>query len=205
MSSILTIPPTNTNDVERAKDFLFAIYGEGGWTESAYLELSDRINYLIEFSDERLIVLPMPTYDHQTIVLILGRLFQDWARLHGGRAFISPYPVRLTSGKFREPDVMLYCADHLDRITKQYGGIPDLIVEVLSPSTKGIDLDEKKSEYAQAGVSEYWIVDSESTHIEQYVLDNDAYRLHATLGTGDTLRAVTLEDLEMSVEKIYTA
>ena len=205
MSAVLTIPPQDVNEIERVKDFLFTVYGEDKWTEESYLELSDRVNRLIEYSAGRLIVFPMPTSDHQDIV---GRLYialANWVRDYGGRAFVAAYPVRLASEKFREPDVLLYRPENIHRVKKQYGEPPDLVVEVLSPGTKKTDLEEKVIEYAEAGIGEYWIVDTESVRIEQYVLDDDHYRLHATLGTGDTLLAVTLEDLEISVEKIYAA
>lgn len=199
----LMIPPQQDADIERAKDFLFAVFGEQRWTEEKYLELSANTNRLVELSERRLFVLEMPTSDHQDIVLILGRLFQDWARSYSGRALISPYPVRLWPGKFREPDVMLYSAERRERVGQQYGGPPDLVVEVLSPGTEKTDTEEKLAEYAQAEIPEYWIVATESPRVEQYVLSGNAYRLHARVGPGESVRAATLADLEAPVDSIY--
>jgi len=201
--SVLTIPPQRAADVDRAKDFLFKMYGENDWTEQSYLEIANRSNQPVEFSEGRLIVLPMPTPDHQDLVWKICEAFKTWARKHGGRAFISPLPIRLGLRKFREPDVMLYSAEHSDRIAKQHGGPPDLVVEVLSPSTQDVDMEEKMYEYAQAGIGEYWIVDSESIHVEQYALDGDRYKLHAALGKGDVVRSVTLDGLEVRVDEVY--
>jgi len=203
MSAVLTIPPQTAADIERAKDFLFTVYGEGKWTEESYLDLSDRVNRLIEYSAGRLVVFPMPTSDHQDIV---GRLYialVNWARDYGGRAFVAAFPIRLGPEKFREPDVLLYRPENVQRVKKQYGEPPDLVVEVLSPGTKKTDLEEKVVEYAEAGISEYWIVDTESVRVWQYVLAGDRYELRASLGEGDTLRAMTFEGLEIPVERIY--
>lgn len=201
--TLLTIPPLRAEDVEPAKDFLFALYGESRWSEEDYLAMSDRVNRIIEFSEGRLAIPPMPTPEHQSIVLTLAIILNAWALAHNGRAFVSPMPVRLWRGKFREPDVMLYSAAHRDRIEKQFGGVPDLVVEVLSPGTEKVDTDEKMDEYARAAIPEYWVVAVGAARVEQYVLEGEHYRLQATLGAGEMLRAVTLADLEVAVDEVY--
>ncbi|MDW8325324.1 MAG: Uma2 family endonuclease [Anaerolineales bacterium] len=199
----ITIPPTRAADVEPAKDFLFSVYGEGLWTEERYLDLSGRTNRIIELSEGRLIVPPMPTPEHQDVVGALYLILRAWARRHGGRAFVAALPVRLWAGKFREPDVILYTREHTDRIEKQYAGVPDLAVEVLSPSTEKVDLAEKMQEYAEAGIPEYWIVDAESPRLEQYVLAQGRYTDWARYGPGETVRAATLADLEFPLAQLY--
>jgi Uma2 family endonuclease len=201
--TVLTIPPKSAQDTQRAKDFLFEVYGERLWSEKQYLELSDQINRLIELSEGRLIVPPMPTPDHQDLVGNLYMLFRIWARNHKGKTYMSPMPVRLWPRKFREPDVMLYSAEHRDRIKKQYAEALDLAVEVLSPGTEKTDMDEKMEEYARAGITEYWVVAVDEPHISQYVLDEGQYRLSAEMHEGDIVRAVTLSELEVAVDEIY--
>ena len=202
--TVLTIPPTRPEDIDQAKDFLFKAFGEKRWTEGAYLQLSDGYNRLIELSEGRLVVPAMPTPEHQDIVWRIGEALKAWARKHGGRAFVAPLPVRLWAGKFREPDALLYSVEHRDRVEQQYGGPPDLVVEVLSPGTEDIDTDDKVTEYAQAGIPEYWIVDSNSPRVEQYVIKGQRYRRHARLSAGHMLRAVTLPDLAISLDSLYT-
>ena len=69
-------------------------------------------------------------------------------------------------------------AEHGHIITaNRVKGVPDLIVEVLSPSTHRHDRIRKKARYAKAGVPEYWIVDTDERAVEQYVLERGAYRL----------------------------
>ncbi len=201
--STLTIPPARVDDIERAKDFLFAIYGEARWTEAAYLELSDRTNRKIELSEGRLIVPNTPTPEHQDIILNIAVILRAWALRYGGHAFVAALPVRLWSGKFREPDLLLFTAQHRDRVKKQHVEPPDLAVEVLSPATEKVDMQEKMREYAQAGIPEYWIVSTDAPELEQYVLERGQYRLQARLGAGETLRAATLPDLTVAMDEIY--
>jgi len=64
-------------------------------------------------------------------------------------------PVRLRADKMRVPDVVFYRSEHVDRIHEQFADPPDLVVEVLSPSTRAVDEVEKLAEYAAAGIVEY--------------------------------------------------
>jgi len=199
----ITIPPARADDVGPAKDFLYSIYGEGQWTEARFLELSERTNRIIELSEGRLIVPPMPTPEHQDILWNVAEILKAWARQHGGRAFVAALPVRLWAGKFREPDVILYTREHQDRIGKKYAGVPDLAVEVLSPSTEKVDMADKMREYAEAGIPEYWVVDAETPHLEQYVLAQGRYAPPTLYGPGETVRAATLADLEFPLAQLY--
>lgn len=201
----LAIPPERIEDVDRAKDFLFSVMGESRWTDEKYLVFSDSHNRLVELSEGRLIVFEMPTPRHQDIVGNLYFQFRLWADRHHGKALMAPTPVRLWPGKFREPDVFLYSAEHLNRVGEQYAAPPDLVVEVLSPGTASLDLHDKRDEYARAGIPEYWIVDSERSRLEQYVLEGERYRLQAQLDLGDTVHSVALPDLVVPIELIYAS
>ncbi|MBI3761718.1 MAG: Uma2 family endonuclease [Chloroflexi bacterium] len=203
--TLLAIPPQRVEDIDRAKEFLFRTFGESRWSEERYLDLSDSTNHLIELSEGRLIVLPMPTPKHQDIVGNIYLVFRRWASEHKGKTLMAPVPVRLWSGKFREPDVMLFSAEHRDRVGEKFSGPPDLAVEILSPGSIANDKDEKFKEYARAGIPEYWILDSEQPSLEQYLLEGEKYRLHAQLGSGDMARADVLAGLEVSIDVIYTS
>jgi Uma2 family endonuclease len=106
---------------------------------------------------------PHPTFAHQTA---LQNLF---LKLHGfvesrqlGIVRFAPLPVRLWPGKIREPDIFFIAKEHAERIGEQVCGVPDLVVEVLSPATRETDRGEKFFEYAKSGVREYWLVDPEN-------------------------------------------
>lgn len=157
---------------------------QGEWTEADYWPLSER-NRIIELSDGKLIVPPMPTDDHQMIVGNIYRAVWHFVADHKlGRVRMSPLPVRLWPGKIREPDVMVMLSEHQERIEKQRWGPPDLAVEVLSPGTQATDRTEKLREYGAASIQEYWIVSPEQQSVEVYHLEGDNYE-SATVFRGE--------------------
>ena len=109
---------------------------QGEWTEGDYLSLPET-NRLVELSEGRLVVLPMPTTTHQRIVGKLFRIMSNFVEQHGlGEVAIAPLRVRLWAGKFREPDIVFMSREHADRIREDYWEVPDLVVEVISPRTE---------------------------------------------------------------------
>jgi len=178
---------------------------QGQWTEADYLGLST--NHLVEFSSGVLEVPEMPSDRHQAIVAFLfSRLlaFVTAGRL-GGAVRFAPLPVRLWPGKFREPDVLFMRAENSDRITDAYWGVPDLVMEVVSPGTKRVDSVIKLREYAEAGVPEYWLVDPEAGTIGLYVLAASAYEQRAVGRPGDSVRSVALDGFAVAVDEALGA
>ena len=147
---------------------------------------------------------PHPTETHQRIVgdiyVMLRRFVEDH---HLGTVRLAPLPVRLWPGKIREPDILFVSEEHADRIAEQAYGPPDLVVEVTSPGTWRTDRLEKVMEYAQAGVSEYWIVDPDAQTMEVLVLRQGVYVLLGKWGVGERARSELLEGLEMAVEEVF--
>jgi Uma2 family endonuclease len=176
----------------------------GEWTEEDYYPLSER-GRLVELSDGNIEVIESPTYFHQ---LILARLF---LALHAfvsqgklGKVIFAPLPIRLWPGKIREPDLMYMSASHADRIAK-YWGIPDLAVEILSPGTEENDREVKRHEYAQAGMTEYWIIDPDAKNIEVLQLDTTSgqYSTGTVYSGEDQLRSALFPDFTLSLPDLF--
>ena len=109
---------------------------------------------------------------HQEILLILGSLFREYIRKNKGgcKVYVAPRDVQLDPNDDRtivQPDVLVVC-DRSKITDRCILGAPDLIVEILSPSTRETDLHIKASKYANAGVREYWIVDPQKKIILVY-------------------------------------
>jgi len=120
---------------------------------------------------------PRPAIKHASVIGSIYRIFANY--LHGKKrckTFIDGVDVHLDEKNVFVPDVMIVC--NRDKI-KGDGiyGAPDLIVEVLSPSTASRDRGIKKDAYEKAGVLEYWIVSPNEKMIEIYLLDSGKYRL----------------------------
>jgi Uma2 family endonuclease len=136
---------------------LFPIQGE--WTEADYFRLPET-NRIIELSEGRLIIAPSPTSQHQIILSNLFLLVGNHVLSKKlGKIVTSPMDVKLWNGKIRQPDIVFMSNEHKDRITDESWGVPDLVMEILSEHTAREDRTKKFSEYAKAGISEYWIVD----------------------------------------------
>lgn len=177
---------------------------QGQWSEDEYLGVSDRSNRLIELSNGKLEVLEMPTDPHQyTVGELLFRL-KLFLQAHPlGEVRVAPLPVRLWPGKFREPDVMYLSGAHLDRITPEYWGVPDLVIEVHSPGSLNRDKRIKYHEYAQAGIPEYWMVDVEAKTIDVYRLNQTAYELQRHYAQSETLTSEQLPGFELNLTDVF--
>jgi Uma2 family endonuclease len=112
-------------------------------------------------------------------------------------------PVRLWPGKIREPDILFVSHAHADRIGEQYYGPPDLVVEVLSPSTRRTDRGEKLQEYARAGIAEYWLVDPDAQTIEVLTLTEDVYTLLGQFRPGQMAHSQVLEGFQATVDEVF--
>ena len=176
---------------------------QGQWTEDDYFALPDT-NRFVELSEGRLIMPPHPTYSYQFTLLELSVILREFVNKHDlGTVCLAPLPVRLWPGKIREPDILYVSHEHADRLGERYCGPPDLAVEIISPSTRLTDRRDKFSEYAQAGVQEYWLVDPEDRTVEVFILQEGAYKLLGKWGPGEVAKSALLAGFEAAVDKIF--
>lgn len=176
---------------------------QGEWTEADYFALPDT-NRFIELSEGELIMPPHPTETHQRVLGALCMAMRAFVREHDlGTIRFAPLPVRLWPGKIREPDILFVSHTHADRIGEQAYGPPDLVVEVLSFSTRQLDREEKFLEYACAGIDEYWLVDPEAQTIEVFVLEEGVYTLLGEFGPGEGACSQILAGFEVLVDEVF--
>ncbi|MFQ6041718.1 MAG: Uma2 family endonuclease [Candidatus Poribacteria bacterium] len=181
---------------------------QGQWTEADYLVLPET-SRIIELSEGSVVMPDIPATSHQRAVGKLLRLMSDYVEAQNmGEVSVAPLRVRLWPGKFREPDIVFMHRDHADRIGEEYWGVPDLVVEVISPrtpkssGTEHTDRGEKFVEYAKAGVQEYWLIHPTACTIEVYVLRDGVYHLLDRWGEGEVARSEVLGGLEVPVEAV---
>jgi Uma2 family endonuclease len=175
---------------------------QGEWTESYYFNLPET-SRLVELSEGRIIIKDMPTYEHQKAVLRLSKAMDTFAEENGlGEVCFSPMPVQLWQNKIREPDIIFMSNAHKDRISSKAWGVPDLAVEVVSPSNEDDDRVEKFAEYAKAGINEYWIVDPVKLSIEIYLLEKGKYSLKEKKQSGEIVSSSVLNGFEFSVDNL---
>ena len=119
-----------------------------------------------------------PSFYHQWI---LTRLIVQLYRTicEPGRGYLAPAPIDtvLSEADVVQPDIVVALGRDDAVIRREcIEGVPDLVVEILSPSTAYRDRGLKLDLYQKAGVSEYWIVDPERKVVQQYVLTDGVYR-----------------------------
>jgi len=176
---------------------------QGEWTEADYFGLPDT-NRIIELSEGEFIMPPHPTETHQRVLARLYRAMDSFIQQHDlGIIRFSALPVRLWPGKIREPDILFVSHAHADRIGEQCYGPPDLVVEVISPSTRRTDQLEKRQEYAQAGIAEYWLVDPDPQIIEVLTLTEGVYTLMGQFRAGQTAHSQVLEGFRVTVDEVF--
>ncbi len=112
-----------------------------------------------------------PSTIHQDIVMELGYLFRDFIKKEKGKCkvYVAPLDVQLDCDMYTmvQPDLMVVC-DRNKNAGRCIMGAPDLIIEVLSPSTKKKDMGIKLYKYKDAGVREYWLADPKEEKITVY-------------------------------------
>jgi Uma2 family endonuclease len=159
---------------------------------------------IYEVIDGDLYVSPSPAWRHQ---VQLGNLFFRvfaWVRAHSlGYVVTAPTGVVLNDENGVEPDLIFVSHERAHLISERgVEGAPDLVVEVLSPSTEARDRGIKLRRYAASGVTHYWILDPDGPRIEEHVLGQDGYQLVATFGPGGVLRPTLLPGLEIALDEI---
>lgn len=146
---------------------------QGQYTIDDYYALPE--DKRVELIDGVIYDMSAPTFNHQTIALEIGAQLLPCAKAHKNcRVVISPIDVQLDCDNrtMVQPDVVILC-DPAKNINRCIYGAPDLVMEVLSPSTRKKDMVLKLQKYEHAGCKEYWIIDPKNERITVYIFDDD--------------------------------
>ena len=178
---------------------------QGLWTEEQYLRLTNQTNHFIEFTDGYVEVLPMPTQKQQAISRFLFLAFLAFVQPRGGTVFYAPLRVRISAGRFREPDLVLLLDVNDPRNQNAFWLGADLVVEIVSPDHMERDTSIKRSEYAEARIPEYWIVNPEGETITVLKLEDSNYVAHGIFHRGDIATSSLLHSFMVSVHAVCDA
>jgi Uma2 family endonuclease len=167
---------------------------------------------LLAFTDDRvqrevlggaLHVTPRPDWRHQAAVARIASLLVDWADQAGGEVAVSPI-VSFSDTDVVVPDVVLIraveCAGGL-----RYEGVPDLVVEVISRPTRGLDLGDKRRLYGERGVPGYWAVDLDDETVAVYrsLAAGEPYAAPRLYRRGDGIEPPHLPGLRVDVDRVF--
>ena len=156
-----------------------------------------------ELIDGELIPMASPTVPHQSVDALLGYEFVRLVKRGVGRVFHSIDVVLSPHNTFR-PDLIFVSNERADIITHaNIQGAPDLVVEIRSPSTAGLDEVTKRELYERYGVREYWLADPEAQTVTVLLLGESGYEVVGIYAKGDTLTSPTLEGFSIDLNEIF--
>jgi Uma2 family endonuclease len=176
-----------------------------------YLSLVNSSEQRYELIDGEIYLMASPGFNHQVVVNEIAGRFYNYFKGKPCCSLTAPLDIKLFgfATKFEEdpnvvqPDVIVICDPEKVNEDNKYEGIPTLVVEVLSPSTKGKDMVIKLNLYMKSGVMEYWVVDLDNRNIFQYSFSGERDILSLNfLKNGDTVKSVVFEGLEIPVSDL---
>lgn len=162
--------------------------------------------FLYELINGEIVKRASPDTEHQSTASNLSFFFQVFVRENKlGKIFFAPYDVYLDEENLVQPDLIFVSSGNEHIIQKGcIMGVPDLVVEILSPGTYRTDRGPKLKLYQRLGVSEYWIADPRGKIIEMYVLTEGAYDLVAVGEEGGTVESRLLPGLVITVNDVFS-
>lgn len=168
-------------------------------------------NERIELLDGVPVMMAPPSRVHQEVS---GEIFRQLANYLEGKqckVYAAPFAVRLFEEKddapdnvqtVFEPDITVVC-DRSKLDDHGCKGAPDLVIEVLSPSTARHDRLVKLGEYQRAGVREYWIISPGERTVQVYLLKDGLFHPFEVYGKSDVAKVSTLEGCFIELAKVF--
>lgn len=150
---------------------------------------------------------PAPSTSHQQVLWRITKSIGQVSSLEKCDVFIAPFDVRPFPNDPQtvvQPDISIICdASKLDE--KGCNGAPDLIIEILSPSTASKDLNEKYDIYEKAGVKEYWTVDAADGIINVYLLMDGIYVPQRPYTYRQEIESAVIPGLVLDLKEIFSS
>lgn len=177
-------------------------------TYEEFLRISENSDERYEYIDGEIYLMASPKTIHQQILGELYGLFYNWFRGKPCRPMLAPYDITLKRHSENinivQPDLMIIC-DLEEKLNEKnyYMGVPSLMVEILSESTRGKDQVKKLDLYMSTGVKEYWIINPFSREVTVYLFENaDAVNSKNHTGS-ENIASFIFEGLEVSMDSLF--
>lgn len=174
------------------------------WTVEDYLQMEEEVK--CEILNGELIMTPAPLISHQrTVGLLYQKLVSCINLRQSGELFFAPVDVFFDQENVYQPD-LVFIASTNSSIIQEKGlmGTPDLVAEIISPSSSYIDRYAKKAKYEQFGVQEYWIVDPANKTLEIFVINaSSQYELLLSLAFRGNVLSHVLKEMSFELAEIF--
>ena len=151
-----------------------------------------------------LIMSPSPKRAHQRNQIKLGSRMSFFAEESDLGEVYSDFDVVLSDTDTVRPDLIFIAKDRLHIVTEDnVQGVPDLVVEIRSPSTARYDWTTKRELYARHGVKEYWLVDPEAATVAVLLLDGGELKVAGVYGEKDTLTSAVISGFSIALGDVF--
>jgi excisionase family DNA binding protein len=179
---------------------------QGMYTYEDYLRIPEEPGYRFEILEGSLVKESSPAIHHQRVCRELASqlmaFFNDFDP--SGELFFAPLDLTLANNNVLQPD-MLFISGARKGVMRdeRVDGACDLVIEIISPTTRRRDRIEKMHIYRKAGIPHYWLVDPGEDILECLVLRDEHYMLVAAAGTGDTFVHPEFPGLHLDLHKVF--
>lgn len=182
------------------------IQGGKGYTVDDILALPE--GERAELIDGEMFMMASPTRTHQRILGWMHVTIYNYIKSKKGKCqvYLAPFAVFLKNDNknYVEPDVLVSCKD--ERVDEQgCHGAPDWAIEIVSPSSVTMDYKRKAKAYREAGVREYWIIDSQKERTTVYLFGDDGTEEKTEYTFTDVIRSTVVEGLDVDMNEMYEA
>ncbi|MDN5311770.1 MAG: hypothetical protein PWQ68_743 [Thermoanaerobacteraceae bacterium] len=172
------------------------------YTYEDYAKLPEDAPY--QLIGGKLIMTPSPTPSHQYISSRIEKRLIDFVEKSNlGLVFHAPLDVYLEEKETYQPDIIYISKERLNIIEDRIKGAPDLVMEILSPSTAYYDLRRKARIYAKHGVKEYWVVDPMEKSVEIYKNNDGTFELVQKAEGEGNIKSLILPGFEIELQHIF--
>lgn len=175
----------------------YTYYDYYRWDDGERWELIDGVPYSMS---------PTPLRKHQGILIELVGQIHNFLKDKPCKVYTAPFDVRLgglgdEDDTVVQPDIVVVC-DKTKLDDRGCNGAPDMLIEILSPSTAAKDKVTKFNKYQSASVREYWIVDPDSKTVASHVLENGRYITYA-YSNEDAAPVQILEGCKIDLQEVF--
>ncbi len=180
------------------------------YAEYRALEFDDADNFQYELLNGELVKKASPTVQHQRISIRLIRALLKHLEQNPlmGEIFHAPLDVVLDDFNAPQPDILFIRKENLaiiDEAEQIVRGVPDLLVEILSPGSIKRDRIEKMELYERFGVPEFWLIDPNNRSVEVYHLEEAKYRIFAFSAESGAVQSAVLAGLIVDLSQLFEA
>lgn len=171
-----------------------------------FIRMSESSDKRYELVDGEIYLMSSPSYMHQKVI---GEIFSSlylWLRGKKCRPLTSPFDITLTRNENKnvvQPDIVVICDTENINEKGRYTGIPTMVIEVLSETSRKMDMLKKLDLYMESGIKEYWVVNPFNKEVYLYSFAELSIDDNRVFKGSESIGSIIFEGLEISLEQIF--